>query len=59
MYFSDKDECLANPCGSNAKCVNVEGSPGKQCPCLTGYTLISSSGGSESCVGKYVCLTHR
>lgn len=41
----DIDECLANPCDVNAKCINTKKS--YRCECNTGY-----SGDGFTCIGN-------
>ena len=43
--FIDIDECLGNPCDSNATCANNAGS--FKCSCNSGYT-----GNGKTCTGK-------
>jgi hypothetical protein len=44
--FSDINECLTNPCHTDATCQNIPGS--FTCTCNVGY-----SGNGFNCVGKY------
>ena len=47
LNFVDIDECVSNPCHSNANCNDTQGS--FVCQCNTGY-----SGNGFNCSGKYV-----
>ena len=47
FFFIDIDECVSNPCHSNANCNDTQGS--FVCQCNTGY-----SGNGFNCSGKYV-----
>ena len=44
--MADIDECVSNPCHSDATCSNVPGN--FTCTCDTGFT-----GNGESCTGKF------
>jgi hypothetical protein len=48
-YTSDIDECVGNPCDSNAQCTNTAGS--FVCTCNTGYT-----GNGLVCTGIWTYL---
>ena len=47
--LSDIDECISDPCHSNATCNNTIGS--FTCTCVSGYT-----GDGFECIGKYLSL---
>ena len=44
-FFTDIDECLSDPCHSNAVCTNADGS--YICECYDGY-----SGSGHNCTSK-------
>ena len=49
LNFSDIDECISNPCDTNANCENGIGS--YNCKCKGGFT-----GDGTSCKGNYTIM---
>ena len=49
LKFSDIDECISNPCDTNANCENVIGS--YNCKCKGGFTAEGTS-----CKGYYIIM---
>ena len=47
LNFSDIDECISNPCDTNANCENVNGS--YNCKCKGGFT-----GDGTTCTGNLI-----
>ena len=47
VYIPDYNECVTQPCDSNADCTNTVGS--YSCQCRSGYT-----GDGNTCTGRFI-----